>query len=482
MRLPLAPKIIITLYMIFLLAQGGQAQSNLVFYNSNDQFNAPNLNPAFLISQKKFILSFFPVSGMSVGYNNQKVINDMIFNVLQGNQSTDQFKELFRSMLNLGLFYQRMEVPLFNFGYNSDNGSFNFRIKDNMRLMTDLKGEISNFLANDNSLSVTLDKPQTFPIHAMYYREYSLGYAKEIIKNALSIGFRAKAYFGKFSLISNVQGLASLSTDNNYYFQTSNQLELSFPSEIKQDNNGNLTSINAENNFSIGNFLFNSNNLGFGFDIGFDYQISSDFKFSGSVIDIGKINWKSNLNSMDYIGKYQFPSEYINFAESDAQRLVRTEDYPASTEDIPELFKINVNPSAYTTTMPMTIFTAFEYWVNSELKFGIVNRYISLKDLSYNCIQVNGEFNLKKNLKLISGYGIQGNSFVNVPLAILYNLTGGQFFIGTDNCLSYLIPKLSDYSGVSFGATIFLFNRNKDNKRTIDYLPFFEWKKRKSSS
>lgn len=477
MRLPLAKKIIISLCPIFLLVLVSQAQLNLVFYNSNDQFNAPNLNPAFLISKQKFIFSFFPVSGMSVGYNNQKVINDMIFNVLQGNQSTDQFKELFRSMLKLGLFYQRMEIPLFNFAYNSDKGSFNFQIKDNMRLMTDLKGEISDFLATNNTLSVTLNKPQNFPVHAMYYREYSFGYANELVKNKFTIGIRAKAYFGKFSLISDVQGKAYQDEANDYLFETSNQLKLSFPAKIVRSPEGYLASINASDDFSFSNFMLNSKNSGFGFDLGFCYKINPDFELSGGVIDIGRINWKSNLNSMDYVGKYPFPSEYINFAESNAQRLVRAEDYLASTEGIPELFKVNINPSAFATTMPMTIYTGLKLKINSNLTFGVVDRYISLSNLSYNSFLFTGDFKLKKNLNLITGYGTRGNSYTNLPVAVVYSWSRGQYFIGTDNCLSYFIPKISDFYGVSFGMSIYISAKKTSKSKEIDYLPFFEWQK-----
>ena len=477
MRLSQAKKRIISLSLILFWVLVSQAQSNLVFYNSNDQFNAPDLNPAFLTAQHKITFSIFPVSGFSVGYNNQQVINDMLFNMIRGNQSKEQFKEVFRSMLKLGLFYQRMEVPLLNFGYHSGIGSFNFRIKDNMRLMTDLKGEFSDFLANNDALSVTLNKSQTFPLHAMYYREYSLGYANEIIKNKLTIGIRVKAYFGKFSLISDVHGKAYLDVANEYLFETSNQLKLSFPAKIVRSAESYLTSINTSDDFSFGKFAFNSQNSGLGFDLGFNYKISPDFELSASVADVGRIHWKSNLNSMDYTGQYIFPSEYINLAESDAQRLVRTENYPASTKDIPQLFKINPNPAPYTTTMPLTVYTGLKLKINPNFSFGVVNRYISLSNLSYNSVSITGDFRLKKNLNLITGYGFRGNSYTNLPIAVVYSWNRGQYFLGTDNCLSYFIPKISDFYGVSVGMNIYLSTIKSRKAKVIDYLPFFEWKK-----
>jgi hypothetical protein len=344
--------------------------------------------------------------------------------------------------------------------------------------MTKLKGEMSGFLADPDVLSITLNKPQVFPIHAMYYREYSLGYSKNLMDNRLTVGIRAKAYFGKFSLISEVQGQATMA-NGSYKFLTQNNLKLSFPGEPGIDVNQYLISINASGDFAIGDFLLNSGNSGLGFDLGFNYKINSELEFSASLIDIGKINWRTNLNSMRYIGEYEFEAQYINGSQSNNQILTRTSGFPAETMNIPQLFKVELDPASYSTKMPMIFFAGLKYKVSEKLGIGIVNRFISTKDLSYNSISANAEIKIKESLKLITGFSAQGNSFTNIPLAIVYNWSGGQYFAGTDNLLAYIFPSFSDFSGITFGASIYLFQNRKDSKKEVGYLPFYELKKRR---
>jgi hypothetical protein len=480
MRSSLVKIYFFTLSMMILPVVLVHAQTNLIFYLSGDQMNSPNLNPAFLMSQQKFTFSFFPISGMSVGYNNQSIINNMLIDVVQGNRSQDKFKGIFRSMLKTGLFYQRMEIPYFNFGYHSKLGSFNFRIKDNMQVMTALNGEVSDFLSSSSHLSVQLNQPQTFPVNALYYREYSLGYAKEIIKDKLTAGIRAKIYFGKFGLVSDVQGVAVRKDDNNFYIQTSKQLKLSFPAKIIQDENRFLTSISTADNFSVGEFLLNSSNTGSGFDIGFNYRVNADLVISGSVIDIGKINWKSDINSMDYSGDYLFPQESIKYGDN--QVLTRKEFVANDSIDIPDLFMIERDSSKFATNMPVTFHVGLQYRVSPELEIGLVNRLIRTNNMSYYSILISGDFEVNKNLNILTGYAIQGNSFNNVPLAVIYNWRGGQYFVGTDSFFSLIFPAISDFSGITFGVSLFLNPEKANREKQVDYLPFYLQKKKKPTS
>ena len=458
---------------LLILTLHGNAQTNMVFYNTPDQYNTSNFNPAFLTSQKNFTFSILPLAGMSVGYNNQSVIKDMVLNVIKGSQTTEDLKAVFNSMLDLGLFYQRMEVPLLNIGYHSHLGTFNFSIKENMQMMTNLKGQFSQFLTNPDFSTVTLNKPQMFPAHAMHYREYSLGYANEIIKNKLSVGIRAKVYFGKFSMNSTIQGEV-IERNSEYFMTTRNRVQLSFPVTIVKNDQEQLTAVNQTNDFTIGKYIMNSGNLGTGFDLGFTYKITPDLVVSSSVLDMGKIKWKKNLNTMIYKGEYQFPQAFI--VTGDQTTLTKSENFSTDYESIPDLYKLDVDSSSYSTTMPVTLFVGMQYQVNPKLNIGIVDRFIQKQNLSYNSLSLTGVFDVKKNLKITTGYAILGNSFTNIPLALTYQWKTGQYFVGTDNFLSFLLPSSADFSGITFGMCFFLF-RNKMNYEEHEYLPFYKRRK-----
>jgi len=457
----------------------GKTQTNMVFYPIENQFNSSSLNPAYIASQRQFTFSIFPMAGINVGYNNQRVIMDMLTKVLQGDQTNSDFREVFSSMIKLDLIYQKMETSLLNLGYNSDFGSFNLRIQENVQMMMDLKGEFSEFLTNSSSQSISINNPQMFPAQALHYREYSLGYAREVIKERLSVGVRAKLYFGKFSVSSDVQGEVA-KRDDNFYLQIRDQVKFSFPMNVIQDSYGYLSSVEPTDDFSVGSYLTNSKNIGTGFDIGLTYKITPDLTFSASVLDLGKINWKNNLNSMKFIGEYQFPQKYI--ASGDNTILTKEEGFSNETNDFLQLYKIETDKnSSFSTRLPITLFAGLKYRLNPKINISVVNRYVKAKDMNFNSLSATGVFDVKKGLTVSAGYAIVGDSYTNLPFAILYNWYAGQSYIGTDNLLSFIIPSGSEFSGVTIGTCFFLF-RNKTGNKTkykeqLEYLPFYKEKK-----
>ena len=465
---------IVFLIFLFGIAFPAKSQTNLVFYHTADQVVSPAYNPAFLVNQKIFTLSVFPLTGMSVGYNNQKVINNMIFNLLSGNQTNDDFKNVFNSLIKLDLFYQRMEIPILNIGHNSKIGAFNFSIKDNMQLMTDLKGSFSEFLINKPEQSIALNSEQFFPALAIHYREYSLGYAKEMLDKRLSVGFRAKLYFGKFSMKSEAKGEVVQKADN-FYLQTHDKVNISFPIEIIPDADSVLRAVKTTADFSVGSYMLNKGNVGAGFDIGFTYKLNKEMVFSASMVDVGKINWKNNLNSINFKGESQFPTEYVK--QLNGNVLTKKEGFSAETYDIPQLYKIEMDQSAYSTWLPTSFYLGFNYLVNRNFTFGIVDRYIHAKNTSFNAISITGKFDINKKLVLSTGYALLGNSYFNVPLAVIYNRSGGQYFVGTDNLFSLFSQSNSSFAGMTFGACFFLFRSKQERYSEIKYLPFYKEKK-----
>lgn len=108
-----------------------------------------------------------------------------------------------------------------------------------------------------------------------------------------------------------------------------------------------------------------------------------------------------------------------------------------------------------------------------------MNRYVVRKDLNYNSSSVTANFKLHKNLTVNTGYAIIGDSFNNIPLAILFQGDFGQIYMGTDNLAAFLIPDLSDFAGFSFGTCFYLFKNRTIYKSASEHFPFY--KVRKSS-
>lgn len=467
----------ILLACLLFLALFGKAQSSLLFYSTQDQFNSSNFNPAFLTSQHNFTFSIFPLSGMSVGYNNQDVVREMLMKVLRGDSIKDAMTEVFNHLIQRGVFYQRFESSLLNFGVNTKYGNFNFRIKEVEQLMSNLKGDFSDFITDPDFNTLFINQSQKFPVNMVYFREYSLGYAREIIPHRLSVGFRAKTYYGKFTANSGVQGELT-KENNNFYLNTSGPIKLSIPLNIVQTSDSIITGATLADNFKAGDFLLNTKNLGVGFDLGFNYILNDELTISASVVDIGKISWKNNLNTVDYVGKYRFPDEYT--VDSGNDYITKQPSFAQDTVFMTNsLFKASIGHEAFSNPLPAVFYGGIQYQLNSALNIGFVDRYVSLKGMSFNSVSLTGTFKWGKSVTVNTGYSIVGNSFFNVPFGIVRNSEKGQFYIGADNLLSFVLPGIQEFSGITFGTCFYLFRKNEKYLKQLEYLPFYERKKAK---
>jgi hypothetical protein len=465
---------VILMTILSLLVLLGSAQSNLLYYNSNDQFNAPAINPAFLSSQHKFTFSIFPLSGMSVGYNNQEVVKGMLLDFVSGNLTQEKMNAIFKSLIEKDLFMQRFETSLFNFGYHSEIGAFNFRINEIEQIRSGLKNDFTQFITNPEFLTIQLNQPRNLYADGVHYREYSLGYAREMLNHKLSVGLRAKIYFGKASLYTEAPGVGT-AQNGRYFLETSEPINTSFPVDFVFSEDSIISGANPSEGFTALKYLFNRKNSGMGIDLGITYNVSQKLQLSASVVDLGRINWTSNLNRLNLKGKYEILPQYIK--DSGANYVTKDPSFSTDTkEDLNQLFKSVIDIADYSTNLPTSFYAGGQYSVNTKLKIGFVDRFVQSKGMSQNSFSLTANYEVNKKLSLISGYSAIGKSINNIPFALIYNWASGQSFLGTDNLLAFFVPSNADYAGISFGTCFYIF-KPKVKFSQSDYLPFYKEKK-----
>jgi len=463
--------------MMFTLAN---AQSSLSFYSFDNQFNSSNYNPAFLTSPHKFTFSIVPLGGTTIGYNSQALIKDLLTKILSGeNPDDDYYMNVLETMANKPMFNQSIESGMLNFTYRSKVGFLNFRIKDLQSFSASAKGELTKFILKSDSQSVTIDEIQNLPVQALHYREYSLGYSYQSPMNRFSAGIRAKLYFGKAALYSSLSGSINKEASDQYAFNTTGGLNLSFPDAEKQSDSAtpDITNINGS---KVVNYLLNTGNTGIGVDLGFKYRITPDLTVSMSVIDLGKINWKNNLNSRNF-EPFTLPDTSYYTPELGAIEIIKKDGYKYSKE-LPDYLNEDSIPSSFSRNLPLTIYAGIKYRINPKLTISFTDRYIALKNLSYNSLSANANIDINKKLSISTGYSIIGDSYFNLPFALLLKKDFGQMYVGTDNIASFLLPSISDYASFSFGTCFYLFkNRERRYDSTSDEYPFYKYRKIKKN-
>lgn len=467
------------LFVLPFMVLPGKAQSNLVFYFANDQFNASFLNPANA-SGAKFSFSIFPLSGTNIEISNQGILRELIDALRQNSAEDEVLKDAFRSIIKGDLFYQRLESSLLNIGYTSEFGSFHFGIKENVLFMGTFKSDFSSFLMSTSLQSVGINQPQAFPIEAMHYREYSLAFSRELIRNKLTIGARGKLYFGKSSFYSEVQG-EIVESDNHFYLQTYGLMRLSGPID-RVTENGLLLRLSLAGDFTAPDYLLNAGNPGIGLDLGLNYTPAPRLRLSASITDIGRINWKSNPYTMQVDGKYKFSDLSVTQTVSPGGQAILVKNYVdvSLSDSISHLLQLKIDSLSYTKALPATLYAGLQYRISPTLSVGLADSYTRAKNMGYNNILCSVNWKMSQAFSVTTGYSIIGKTYANLPLAIQYNWDSGQSYIGTNNFLSFLDPSGSGFTGLSFGTSFYLFWNAKKYKKQNEYLPYFKEKRAKS--
>ncbi|WP_146161406.1 DUF5723 family protein [Mangrovibacterium marinum] len=475
-----SPRYLLLLLLLVSSAGLARAQSNILFYHSDGFYNAADYNPAKLTEQKEFTVNIFPLSGMGFSYNNYDAV-DKIRKILFNEEINDKSKEIFRSLIKKDLSYNYLDINLFNIGINGAYGALNFQVKEKAYVLMRYGGSFSRFLMDTLSTeTVRLNELQHFPTEAMHFREYSLGYANELVPKILTVGARLKLYYGKSFTTSDVSG-RMIEKEGAFYAKSSGSIILSAPASDNGTDTIPPSKINLMDGKSVSDYVFNTGNKGLGIDLGMSWKINPQLTFTVSVLDLGKISWKKYLYKLDFDeGLYEIENIRYN---PQTEQLEKETDEVDLIDNISSLYEITDSPETYTTRLPTTCYAGLNYQVHSQLSIGIVNRYIYEKKMGHNSFSALANYRASERLTIVGGLGVYGTSLKNLPVGLLYSWRAAQFHLGTDNLLSPFVPKFSDYCSFTFGVDLNLFGP-KVRYKQVDYLPFFKLKriKRKRSN
>ena len=203
----------------------------------------------------------------------------------------------------------------------------------------------------------------------------------------------------------------------------------------------------------------NTNNPGMGVDLGIKYQVMPNLTLSVSIIDLGKINWKTNPQTLNLEPEYTLPT-----SKPDNTSYYSTIDFG----------KFTPSKKTFSKPLPTTVYAGIKYQVDPIFSIGIADRFVVIKDLSYNSFSVTGKLDVNKILSISTGYSIIANSYLNIPLALLFRGNFGQVYLSTDNFTAFLLPRYAEFAGVSAGACFYLFTKRNLHLKIPNYTPFYK--------
>ena len=191
------------------------------------------------------------------------------------------------------------------------------------------------------------------------------------VNKKLNVGGRFKIYSGSLHMSStnNTGTLSTVEGENSIYNHYFSNIDINI-------NTSGALNENDELNVGVGDVISNaffSENIGVGIDLGFTYHYTPQIEFTGSILDIGFVNYSKNVKNLSMVGNHRFDGIEIMFDESNADYWL-----PLDKDYLTEL------DSEFNANIPREIKTnSFVSW--RPIKFNGAVRYSFGKSRSKEC-------------------------------------------------------------------------------------------------
>ncbi|MDR1895685.1 MAG: DUF5723 family protein [Prevotellaceae bacterium] len=431
---------------------GSYAQQNMTLYQMHDILQSNSLNPS-VASDCRWNIGFPLLGNISVAAGMPVAYNDLTVKNAAANTTANETQyyatnnsrvmsgdELLSLLKNNNLFSANVNVNILTIGYRSANTYYQFTMNDRVSLALSVNKEPFELLFKGNAPFAGQMVEGKFAASGMFYREYGMNIAHDFGDN-FWFGARAKLLFGRLSVYG-PHNIASFYTDPSTYTLTLNSDLLvrgSVPGTMKTDAKGFVTGFDS--NIAIGDLVLNTGNIGGAIDLGFNKTLENGVKISGSILNLGIVNWNKNTHALNRRASlnYTGPTPAID-----------------SWKDLVDTLK-SVVKFSYTKD------EAYSQWLSPEIMFGFsapVADYLRLGVTGYGAFNPAGfpwaltATALTDNISNFYGavsYTVTNNSFVNVGLGLGVKLGAFNLHVITDNIIATFNPLSQKYATVQFG-------------------------------
>ncbi len=338
------------------------------------------------------------------------------------------------------------------FGFRVGDNYFSLNLTEKFDTRVGYPKDLMTLLLKGNTYFMDKDLAANFDgtgINANHYRELGFGYSKEFI-HGVRAGARAKVLFGMGNINFEKTDI-SLYTDPETYawnIQTNVLVNSSLPF-IKFDLNeeDNEIIIDDDHELSPGDYIGNTENMGFAVDLGGVYEIDHRFTVGFSVLDLGFISWNSDLSNLS------LKAESFDFDGVELDDLMDEDvDFGENLADtINELFEVEQTHNSYRTSLPAKLLLSGTYNISDIHKAGLLARGEIYDGSFYPSFTASYSIQPIPAIGASLSYSVIHGNFSNVGAGLHMNIWPLQIYLSTDNFIPAMRPHTMQTATLQFG-------------------------------
>ncbi|WP_421797611.1 DUF5723 family protein [Haliscomenobacter sp.] len=306
---------------------------------------------------------------------------------------------------------------------------------------------------------------QDFQYNVLQYRSIGIGYTRQINKK-LSIGFRAKSLMGISQIQTNNDSMRFVSDADDRFFGVLGNL--SFMSSGVQNlkpyysilgnlNFGSLATQALQRNPS--NYLQNTGNNGFAFDLGLQYNVNKELDLYASLLNVGSITWKNDVTINPLADdNIEFPTQDLDYFNSEVLEFVDSLGRKATID------------TTFKTRLPAMLYVGGSYFVTPNTSIDVVLNprfYLGEVDFGFG---VGITTRVNKILQFGGNISSFNKSTINFGAGAALNLGPAQIYLASDNIIPIFAFSSSKTAHFNLGLT-FNFGRQTRDERYAELNP-----------
>lgn len=351
-----------------------------------------------------------------------------------------------------------MQYELLSFGVKVKDMYFTFHATERI----DFKfGYTRDFFqlplwGNGHPANIGRDVNMSFGIDFTHFREYAVGFSKEI-NNKLQVGGRAKLLMGMTNINTKTNDNIWYTDPTSFDYTISNLTEMNaslpFVEYLYTDSNtsGNVDSVVTQD-FDPAEYFLMGKNKGAALDLGATYQYNDRIMFSASIVDLGFIRWKNNTYNFTNTGDIGFNgvdiSEQLSVGYTDEGSLGVDGDSTANAftkfaDSLLHEFTFVDSTLYYTTYLTPKMYIGGTFKLNEKLNVGALVKVEFYKKLIHPSLTLSANSQLLKWLAVSGTYTMINREYYNIGLGLTMKMGPFKMFWVNDNVLAFFMPHIS---------------------------------------
>lgn len=416
------------------------AQGSTLFLMSEVP-HANFVNPA-VQSPWQWIVGIPALASLQANYTNTAFsINEAI----KANSSSYNFDNIIEGLNGVEFFQSDAQYTPIFVGFRRHGFYYNFSISERISTQSTIPDDVAKVIWQGNAYNTGRISLNRASSKEMQWREYSFGMSKDLSEK-LTLGFHTKVLFGKGLFeTSKIQGF--METDERNYNLTLDidaEFRASLPIDVSYYDNGYISNIAFKESANVLAYELNRRNPGIAFDFGFSFDIDAYTTISGSILNLGFINWKSDISTLSINGSYT----YSGFEASDG--IYSNAIYNRMAEE----FDSERGSSPFTSSLTPELYLGIKRKYSNHWQGGVTVYNRLMLNKLYPSLTVSATTYGYERMTAAISYTVIENDYFNVGAGIGLRIGHVHFHAAADNLLGFLAIADQNNLNYRFGISI----------------------------